>query len=256
MNKPTPNITDEHIVAWLDGELTLVPAAEVEASMKASPELATAAAEFTALDAAFSRSRGDRRFALPKAVDSRVRAALAGEISRSRKTVRMPERAPMASPIPGSTTVVRTKSLWARRSAYALALVVFAIFGWVIGHQGQQVVEVAANAPSAPASSAQTVTTPAPNASSVAEPTASTQTAPAVMTREHAPSHTQTAQIAALQNNQVNTNPQPPAAATVATQTTPAPAEEKDPAAAMASHRYAKLIKATQAVVITSQDQL
>jgi anti-sigma factor RsiW len=255
MNKPTPSITDEHIVAWLDGELPLTPTTEIEASLAASPELAHVAAEYTALDTAFSRSRGDQRFALPKAVDSRVRAALASEISRSRKTVRMPERAPMAAPVPGSTTIVRTKSLWARRSAYALALALFAIFGWFIGNSGQKVVEVAVNTPATPTPSTQTVTTPAPNASSVAEPTATTQAAAASI-REHAPSHTQTAPLAAVQNNQVNTTTQNPTAATAVKQTTPAPAEENDPAAAMASHRYAKLIKATQAVVITSQDQL
>lgn len=257
MNKTTPNVTEEHIVAWLDGALT--PAPGFENSVKGNSELATAAAEYIALDAAFVRSRTDTRYALPKSVDSRVRASLATEISRSRKTVRLPERAPMAAPIPGSTNVVRTtKNLWARRSAYAMALALMAIFGWFIGHTGEAP-QMATNAPVRETNATQSVTTAAPTPSQVADHTNSantTETTTANVEHTTAMSHVHNPIATSQPQQNVNAPAVQVAETSVAPkQPTPA-AEENDPAAIMASHRYAKLIKTTPAVVITAQDQM
>lgn len=254
MNKTTPNITEEHIVAWLDGEVT--PTADFDRSLKSNPELATAASEYAALSAAFSTSRSDKRFALPVAVDSRVRASLATEISRSRKTVRMPERAPLAAPVPSTTTIVRTKTLWVRRSAYAMALVVMAMFGWFIGHNGETTVQTAANVPATGTTTTPTVTT-APTPSQVADNVSTTTTtAPATEQHTAATSRVHASPVANVQNQVISNAPAPATAVNVTPKQNTPVAEDNDPAAIMASHRYAKVIKATQAVVITSQDQL
>ena len=102
-------------------------------------------------------------------------------------------------------------------------------------------------------------------------------TAPAVTAPAEAPAATQTASVpmnTAQNNNAVAPHPvshkaiapeQTPdltntsvaeAVTPVTKNPAPAPIEEADPAAVMASHRFAKMIKSTQTVVVSQQDKL
>lgn len=245
MKNEAPYITEEHIVAWLDGELQAD--GEVRAALKQDASLQSAAKEYHALSQTFARSKGDSRFVLPAAVDSRVVAALKTEISRNRTAVRIPGRAADAEPITKPSTADRMRKIWIRRTSYAVALALL-IGGLWFGLQSNPEAPVTAYAPKEEAPASQPVVNPP------TENPISTQTAPAPSngqiiannTSHSAPVHRTVAQ----EQKQVVTEPAPAPAVQ------PATAEVADPAAVMISHRYAKLIKSTPTVVVSQSDKM
>jgi hypothetical protein len=242
-------MSEEHIVAWLDGELQAD--GEVRAALKQDASLQSAAKEYNALSQTFARSKNDSRFVLPAAVDARVVGALKTEINRSRKSVAIGERAPDAEPIAKPSTANRMKKIWVRRTSYAALLLLLVGSVW-FGLQTSPQAPVTAYAPKeeAPAPQ-QVVTTPAEN-------TAVPQTAPApsngqaVNTIANTSSHSAQVRhtVAVEEPKQIVTEPAPAPAAQ------PSTAEAADPAAIMISHRYAKLIKATPTVVVSQSDKM
>ena len=250
--KTTPYITEEHIAAWLDGEIV---GAEFDNALKHDATLAEAAEDYSALTRSFVQSRTDKRFALSSSVDARVRAALQTEISKSRKTVRMPERAPLAAPIP-SSPAVRVRNVWARRSVAGLALAALLAIFWFSTRSNENVPATAINTqsiqpsqPTAPAVTAPAETPAVTAPASVPMNTAQNNNAVA----PHPVSHKA---IAPEQTPDLTNTSVAEAVAPVTKNPAPAPIEEADPAAVMASHRFAKMIKSTQTVVVSQQDKL
>ncbi len=258
MKKMTPYITEEHIVAHLDGELEA--GSEFNESVASSSELRSAMNEYAALDRAFALSRTDRRFSLGPKADARVRAALEQEIARTRKTVRMPERAPIAEPVKGSPAIERSKKIWVRRSSYALALLLLGCFVWFGTHTGSpeqpRTATLEPHSAAAPAA-VETPTVPATTNSVAASPATDHVSSPAPSaTHRSAP-----ASIASETKNDLANNTESSVTnvsdARHSTETDDASVTvDHDPAAIMASHRFAKLIKATPPVVITQQDKM
>ena len=245
--KTTPYITEEHIVAWLDGEIV---GAEFDSALKQDATLAKASEEYGGLTRVFSASKADKRFALSAATNERVRAALEQEISTSRKTVRMPERASNAAPV-RTAPAERVRKIWVRRSTIAIAFALLLGIFWFgtrsnTDNAPATATVTAPSQPSAPIVPAPSVTateqpaaTPAPVASNVSTPQPTDHHA--VMQKQQTPD---------LTPQQVAETVAPPA------QNTATPAQENDPAAVMASHRYAKLVKATPTVVISQLDKM
>jgi len=245
MKNQAPYMTEEHIVAWLDGELQAD--GEVRASLKQDASLQSAAKDYNALSKTFTRSKGDSRFVLPAAVDSRVVAALKTELSRNRKAVPVIERAPDAAPITKPSTADRMRKIWVRRTSY-VALLALLLGGLWFGLQSNPETPVTAYAPKEEAPASQPVVNP-PTENPIVN-----QTAPAPSNSQVANTASHTAQVrhtvASQEQKQVVTEPVP---APAAQQTT---AEVADPAAIMISHRYAKLIKSTPTVVVSQSDKM
>jgi hypothetical protein len=248
MKNQAPYITEEHVVAWLDGELQAD--GEIRQALKQDSDLEQSAKEYSALSKAFAHSRTDNRFILPAATDSRVYAALKKELSRNRKAIRTPERAPNAAPIPNSiSTGERMRKLWVRRSSYALALALLLGIVWISFDKPSEAPTTASKievspTPQEPTANisgsepAETVPSEQPTPTPMAAPVSKPQ-APAEKLRSLAMS--ETAPVAEVQKQEAPK---------------PAVSEEPDPAAVMISHRYAKLIKATPTVVVTEQDKM
>ncbi len=260
MKKTTPNISEEHIVAWLDQEL--VADNNFRSNIEQTPALKTAASEYAAISEAIAHSMSDKRFALSPSVDSRVRASLEQELARNRKTVRTPERAPNAQPIPNNSPD-RSKRILVRRTSYALA---FALllgviwFGMPTQNQpSQHEATTASNGVSQPTPVAQapvnisnteaTPTAPIATNNSTAATESPVTSAPtkhnsAQVMASNTPSQVKRSVVPTAQQNQPT--PEPIASTT----------EQADPAGMMISHRFAKLVKATPAVVVNQQDRM
>jgi hypothetical protein len=244
MKNEAPYMTEEHIVAWLDGELQAD--GEVRQALKQDPALKAAARDYAGLSNAVTRSMSDARFVLPAAVDARVHAALESEIARNRKAVRVPQRAADAEPITKPSTVDRMKKVWIRRTSYAAVLALL-IGGLWLGLQSKDESPVTAYAPKEEAPASQPNAVIAESTPAVSEP------APAVSNEPKAANH-QSRTMAV--NHTLASNEKP-----VVTEPAPAPAAQQtaevtDPAAIMISHRYAKLIKSTPTVVVSQSDKI
>ncbi len=253
MKNKAPKITEEHIVAWLDGELS---ANGIASESLDNPAAFRAAREHAAINAAFEASAADKRFVLPASLDARVRASLAKEISTTRKTPRTPAAMPAAAPIPGNRQN-DLKKIWIRRSSYALALLLLVGLWFGLNqNKPQQIAEVSAPSSTPQGeSAAPAITAPSNQTQQATEQHVAE--APVTHTTEPAANHRQSVhQDIAVTNTPVTpviTNaPQPAPAAeqSVASNT------EEDRAAIMISHRYAKLIKATPAVEVSQQDKM
>ncbi|HET9136218.1 MAG TPA: hypothetical protein VFO76_06240 [Candidatus Kapabacteria bacterium] len=249
MKNEAPYMTEEHIVAWLDGELQAD--GEVRTALKQDTALQSAAKDYNALSQAFARSKSDSRFVLPATVDSRVVAALRSEISRNHKAVPVPGRVADAEPIAKPSTANRIKKVWIRRSSYA-ALLLLLIGGAWFGFQSKQDTPVTAFAPNteapAPQPSVSTQVQPPGADISTPAPSATTDVATGHIA-SHTTTHATQLNTVSQEVKQVVNEP-----ASAATQT--ATAETPDPAAIMISHRYAKLIKATPTVVVSQSDKM
>ena len=250
MKNEAPYLSEEHIVAWLDGELKAD--GEIRQALKQDAVLQTAAKEYAAISNTFATSSHDSRFVLPAAVDARTIKALKQEITRNRK-VFVPERAPDAAPIAKPSTADRMRKVWVRRTSYALALALL-LGGLWFGMQSNDRTPVTAtneNPMTAPTtvtpdnnsvvSQQQSSSTSIPN-TTVSNESRSTNREP----RPVAVSHTATIP----DSKAIAEAPQPTPAAAQQT------AEANDPAAVMISHRYAKLIKATPTVVVSQTDKM
>src|SRR5688572_28415129 len=116
MKRHNNGISEEHIVAYLDGELN------VNGEMREAlgdAELRHVAREYATLKKVFAGSASDSRFLLNKASDTRALAFLQN-VLRGNKMAPDAEAIPLVRP---QTT--RTKMFWAKRSAMGFALALF-----------------------------------------------------------------------------------------------------------------------------------
>jgi hypothetical protein len=249
MKKQTPHITDEHIVAYLDGELHV--SADFERDLRADPSLHMAASEYTAISKAIAVSAGDKRFMLTSQIDARAKKVL-GSITKSRKVIRKTVAAPNAVPsrtIPAQRSI---KYLWAKRAGIGLAFASLLALLWInTGTKNEQLTQV-------PVPSPRTAPVPAIEAPA---PSVTTQVVPpktemALNSDKSNHPVQNTVQKTSVVKNSADNNL---ASNTAAVQTPHASATEaaaNDPAAIMISHRYAKMIKSTPVVEVTQQDRL
>src|SRR5258708_28866307 len=129
MKNQNPLITDEHIVAYLDGELEA--GEDFRSELRANPELTAATKEYSVLKKVFAASRSDSRFMLSAALDEKTRKALAALVAGYHKTVRLAASAPNAAPARLVPLVRSVKYLWAKRVGMRFALAVLPISLWL-----------------------------------------------------------------------------------------------------------------------------
>ncbi len=250
MKKTTPYISEEHIVAWLDQELIVDN--NFRSTLEQTPALNTAASEYAAITAAIVHSKSDKRFALSSSVDSRVRISLQQELSRNRKTVRTPERAPNAQPIPNTSAPDRSKRILVRRTSYALAFALLLCAVW-FGLPTQNQPTTASNGVNQTAPVVQgpiniSNAEPAPAASVTNNNSTAVVASPIVSAlAKHNNSRSVVSNVAQ--------HPAEPSAQQDRA-SLPTITEQVDPAGMMISHRFAKLVKATPAVVVNQQDRM
>ncbi|MEP7234861.1 MAG: hypothetical protein ABI778_06155 [Ignavibacteriota bacterium] len=249
MKKQTPHITDEHIVAYLDGELNVSP--EFEQEIQGNAELQTAMREYAFIGKSFAKSSTDSRFMLSAPIDARAKAKLAG-ISRSRTAIRKAASSPSASPVHTQPATRSFTYLWAKRTGVGLAFAALLAFLFV-NYSGKN--ELITQVPVPIMKTAPLPTEKAPTALPAETPTRS-EVAATISTE-----NSQRSPIAAKKNVVVtrNSESQNIAANNVSADAPRAEmnAEEKtDRAAIMISHRYARMIKSTPVVEVTQHDRM
>lgn len=232
MNKNT-YLNEEHIVAYLDGELN-VTGREVKTALVGDKELAQAALEYHAMSKAFARSASDDRFMLSAEADKLAMAALRKELAK--KTL---VDAPLAHP--SRTTIPMLKQMWFRRTTVGVAFALLLGAVWFTFPKNDIMVE-----PTVATNQVQSVT-PAPIASTDAPATADV-TVPSIQTKSVAVKTT------AKNITTTSTEKAPVANQNIAQQT--ATEEVSAPTDVMISRRYAKLVKATPVIEITQQDKM
>ncbi len=232
MNKNT-YLNEEHIVAFLDGELN-VTGREVKTALATDKELAQAALEYHAMAKAFARSASDDRFMLTAEADKLAMAALRKELSK-----KMLVDAPAAHP--SRATIPMLKQMWFRRTTIGIAFALLLGVVWFTFPKNDIMVE-----PTVATNQVQSVA-PAPIAS--VEPAASTDvTVPSTQTKSVA--------VKTTTKNVTTTSTvkAPVANQNIAHET--ATEEVSAPTDVMISRRYAKLVKATPVIEITQQDKI
>jgi hypothetical protein len=250
MKKQIPHITDEHIVAYLDGELHVSP--QFERELRANPALNQAAAEYAVIGKAMAASSGDARFMLSAPVDARAKKVLTG-ITKSRKAVRTTAPAPGATPVRSVPATRSIKYLWAKRATIGFAFASLLAFLWFnFTGKNEQITQVPV--PTMKSSPAPIQQAPAP-AVLPSDVFASGQVA--LNGGEPHPAMTLTGKKNVVSGK--NSVPED-LATNLSSQEAPRAAtleqEQNDPADIMISHRYAKMIKSTPVVEVTQQDRM
>lgn len=252
MKNQTPHITDEHIVAYLDGELQVSP--QFERELRADPALAQTAAEYLVIGKAMAASSTDSRFMLTAQIDARAKKVLAG-ISKLRKAVRTASPAPGASPVRTVPAQRSIKYLWAKRATAGLAFASLLAFLWVnFNGKNELITQV-------PVSTIKSAPVPVLQTPATAVPQSDVAPIGEVAMNSAAQTHTMpmlhvTRKMELPKNTSVSKD--------LATNTTSEEAprgatnneEKSDPADVMISHRYAKIIKSTPVVEVTQQDRM
>lgn len=232
MNKNT-YLNEEHIVAYLDGELD-VTAREVKTALAGDKELAHAALEYHVMAKAFARSASDERFMLTAEADKKAMAALRKELAKKQLV-----DAPPAHPI--RTTAPMIKQMWFRRTSIGVAFALLLGVLWTSFPKNDIQVHptIALEQPKdSPVASTPIVGTEAPVLADVAVPTAKTTSVTPKQTRKNV--------------STVATEKAPIAKENIA-----ATSEEvSTPTDVMISRRYAKLVKETPVIEITQQDKM
>jgi len=251
MNKQQRIITDEHIVAYLDGELHVSP--DFEQDLRKDPSLARSAKEYAVMAKVFATSRADDRFMLSAQVDASAKKMLANVIKKARKEVRVAASAPNAAPERLVTAVRNIKYLWAKRAGIGFALAGLAVSLWFnFNGKNEQITQVPAPHPSTSTAPAQiappATTTEVPTSTQYAAKTGH-ETNSVVAT--HAQKNTTSAVIETTNDIAANTTSQTEAPPSRNGEETKA-----DPADIMISRRFAKMIKTTRAVEVTEQDRV
>jgi hypothetical protein len=241
MKRHNNGISEEHIVAYLDGELN------VNGEMREAlgdTELRQVAREYATLKKIFARTASEPRFLLSKTSDTRALAYLQSVL---RGNVRM---APDANAVPGSqATTIRTKKFWAKRSTigFALALLLGAL--WFTFKPNEAPVPsivdtVVEPRQIQPAPSVQ----PTPEVAVNNTPATTTSDVSLTVNRPTATKKSSNKQVVAVTNT--IDAPVQKEANIVANQ------QEEQPADIMISRRYAKLIKNVRVVDVTQQDKM
>jgi hypothetical protein len=249
MNKNT-YLNEEHIVAYLDGEVALA-GKEVRAALAADPELAKAALDYHGLQKAFAASAGDKRFALTEEIDRKTLKALRETLRTSRGEVRIPERSADAMPVRSVRTAL-VKQLWFKRSSIGLAFAVLlgALFFSLTRNDIKVEPSVADKGTSVTAPLASQEKPSLPQSAVSSEVQSPAKAVPSSVKTEEAPEMKAPAATPVSANKAETTTP---SAQNVA-QAAPAPAS--DPEDIMISHRFAKMIKQTRVVEVTQQDKM
>ena len=247
MKQHNNGISEEHIVAYLDGEFNAN--GEMREAL-GDGEIHRVAKEYHTLKQVIAQSAADPRFLLSKAADTRARAYLHNLLRANRPEVPM---APDADAVRLAPQVAsRTKKFWIKRSAVGFALALFLGMLWfatrptdtvttepvVATNQSQPQPEVVTppavtQVPEVMAPEVKNIETPA-----VAEAPARAVNKPAVKRSAPAPTNIAAAPVEKKPENIVATQP------------------EADPADVMISRRYAKLIKNVRIVEVTQQDKM
>ena len=246
--KQNPRITDEHIVAYLDGELNV--SKDFERELRADPALAQAADEYSAIGKAMASSRADSRFMLSASFDASTKKMLAQGLSKSRGEVRTAAPAPSAAPVRSVPATRSIKFMWARRTSVGFAFAALLAFLWFnMGSKNEQITQVPVPHPSAPVEQTVPAATPEAIATQPAQLAAATDIQ----------SHQGALALHTVKNTEVSKNIKDLATTPANQSEIPSAVKEEvkpDPADIMISHRYAKMIKATRAVEITDQDRM
>jgi negative regulator of sigma E activity len=233
MNKNT-YLNEEHIVAYLDGELN-VTGREVKTALAQDKELAQAALEYHAMAKAFARSASDDRFMLTAEADKLAMAALRKELAK--KTL---VDAPASRP--SRTAIPMLKQMWFRRTSVGVAFALLLGVVWFTFPKNDIMVE-----PTVATNQVQPAVIPAPIAS-VETPTAADVTIPSTQTKSVG--------VKTTRKNVITTSTEkaPVANQNIAQKTSTE--EVSAPGDVMISRRYAKLVKATPVIEITQQDKI
>jgi negative regulator of sigma E activity len=247
--------TEELIVSYLDGEM-IRKELEVELfeRLATNAEARTILREYLVVRGAIHASESDARFQLSADVDQRTRARLESILTNVPMLESAPVLATRAADRPLVQTVATDRRLktWTKRLTPALLLLLLAVGStWYLTHSADQrnQVVVADNSVKTPA----TIQTPdvTTNTAHVDTPAATT-TAEATpnerirIVKEYIP-----VPQAASHSGELAQNLAPST-----TQQQSAPNETNDPKDVMGSHRFAKLIRNTPAVIVTQQDRL
>ncbi len=252
MKKQTPHITDEHIVAYLDGELHVSP--EFERELRTDPVLAQAGAEYAVIARSMAASAADSRFLLTASIDARAKKVLQS-ITKPRKAVRTATSAPNATPVRTIPAQRSIKYLWAKRATIGFAFASLLAFLW-FNYNGKNELITQVPVPIMKSSPVPVQQTPAPVIpQSVKAPGGQ------VAMNSGAQIHTAPA-LHVTKNLELPKNSVSKDLATTNTTSQEAPRVatneqvKTDPADVMISHRYAKMIKSTPVVEVTQNDRM
>lgn len=242
MKRHNNGISEEHIVAYLDGELN------VNGEMREAlgdAELRHVAKEYATLKKVFARSASESRFILNKTSDASALSYLQN-VLRGNKMAPDAEAIPLVRP---ATT--RTKMFWAKRSAigFALALFLGALWFTLKPTDGTDAPVIV----SAPPVQEQVQPSQVP-APTIQEPIANVSELPASQQGGAANS----TQVVAAKRTFKKVTPAEikSPAAPIEQANIVANQQEEQPADIMISRRYAKLIKNVRVVEITQQDKM
>ena len=247
MKRHNNGISEEHIVAYLDGELN------VNGEMREAlgdAELLQTAKEYAMLKKIVAKTSGESRFQLTPSADSRARLYLASVLRGKTSTLNAPDldAVPMARPARIATT-----KFWAKRSSIGLVLALFLGVLWFATRPNDEV--------AVPPTVADHTTQPQvvqPSAPPVIETPAPVVTNEPIKNTEVA-SHSVPVSGVKKSAKKTGAGSQNIAAITPTTEEKPAVTAsrvDEQPNDIMISRRYAKLIKNVRVVEVTQQDKM
>ena len=255
--KNQQHISDEHIVAFLDGELEASP--NFEREIRSDKVLVQVTKEYSAIGKAMAMSQSDPRFTLSANIDLRTKNMLAGTLATSRGAVRTASPAPSAAPVRSVPAQRSIKYLWVKRTSIGMAFALLLGVLWFnFEGKNEQLTQVPVphNSPSVREQGTQPIpATAVPTDSRSNQLASGSNVAPVIAAPTQSHSNpvknvnaSQKKGSDLLATNVLSQIEAPPTATNVN--------EQADPADVMISHRYAKMIKATRVVEITQQDRM
>lgn len=245
MKRHNNGISEEHIVAYLDGELN------VNGEMREAlgdAELLHTAKEYGMLKKIFAKSSRESRFQLTASADANTRNYIASVLRTKSNMAPDRDAVPMSRPAPATVT----KKFWAKRSAIGLVLALFLGVLWFATRPNDEIMTPSPVADTAPAPQVAEPGAPAAN-------TPASQLAEAPATNVDVATHsTPATHVKRSTEKKANSGTQNIAAAPVVEEKPAVVASrmEEQPNDIMISRRYAKLIKNVRVVEVTQQDKM
>lgn len=236
MRQYNNGISEEHIVAYLDGELN------VNGEMREAlgdAQIRHATNEYAAMKKMFLHSATEQRFRLKKLTDARVLAYLHDMLRAGNRN--LPDAAPVRIAHP---VRARTKNFWAKRTAIGFAFALCIALVWFVAMPKDEqavtpVAQIASPQPTAPQVQPSETVANSAELQAVAHTQGEGQVA-VVVKKSRAPITAETkVTVPTPQENPANIAQQ-----------------ESSPADIMISRRYAKLIKDVRVVEVTQQDKM